>query len=172
MHCLLEAACCFPYAVARAGPVPQAHESGETVKSYFKKVYKEGAQHEHCKVGQLSPGVWPVGVAAFVVLGPGSRSAGVPLGVVALIPGVAGEVAPIPGAGPRRGPCAEELPPGLRWGATVCLSPCPPGCLPLPGLGWPGRGPGVHQKLASKSLSGFGAGGEVKFQMALVACKQ
>lgn len=131
------------------------------VKYYFKNVYKEGAQHEHRNVGQLSPGVWPVGVAAFIVLSPGSRSAGIPPGVVGPIPGMAGEVAPIPGAGPRWGPCTEELSPGLWWGATVHLSPCPPGCLPLPRLGRPGRDPGVHHKLASEILSSFRVGGEV-----------
>lgn len=150
----------------------QAHESGEMVKSDFKKDYKEGAQHEHRKVRQLSPGVRPVGFAAFIVLSPGSWSTGIPPGVAALIPGVAGEVAPIPGAGLTRGPCSEELPPWLWWGATVCPPPPRPGYLPLPELGRPGRGPGVHHELASEIPSGFGVGGEVKSQMALVACKQ
>lgn len=150
----------------------QAYESGEVVKSCFKRAYKEGVQCEHHKVRQLSPGVWSVGVAAFVVLSPGSRSAGFPAGVVALIPGVAGEMTPIPGAGPRWGPHTEELPPGLWWGAMVCLSPCPAGCLALLGLGQPGGGPGVHHELASKSLSGFGVGAGIKSKTALVACKQ
>lgn len=113
----------------------------------LRRFNKEDAQCEHRQVMQLSPGIRSVGAAAFRVLGPGSRSVCVPPGEVAW------EVAPVPGARARGASCAEERLPVLWWGAVVCVSPSSPGCLPLPGLGWPGRSPGVHNNLSTFLLS-------------------